>query len=208
MLRHKKAKTASVCIVLIWLMSAWGCAGRAYLIVDYQVPAASQALQGKAVQLRIEDQRGKPNVMSPAAAYQFRDFRQRYSLAWVTPGKERILAGEHDLMALVKLAFEKRLSQLGLSIEGATASQPPVLTVALQEFTIDLQGRKWTATIDYEASLTQKDHPKAKERIRGNAERVRVIGRKGADMVVSDIFTEAVNRVNIEKLFQEAKIIP
>lgn len=188
--------------------SLWGCAGRTYLIVDYQVPMASEQLKGQTVQLQIDDQRGTKTIFSRTAADQFPSFNDRYSLAWIMPDKERILAGEYDLTTLFRNSFEKRLTLMDAAVSNDNTSQPPVLAITLQKFTIDLQGRKWVANVSYQAILTKPGHPAAKEQINGNAERVRVIGRKGADMVISEIFTDVVNRMDLQKLFQRAELIP
>ncbi|MCP3894140.1 MAG: hypothetical protein GY706_05855, partial [Bacteroides sp.] len=73
---------------------------------------------------------------------------------------------------------------------------------------IDLQDRKWLAKVSYETNLTRDGSLIAREIATGNAERIRIIGRKGADVVLSEIFTDIVNRVNIVHLFQKAKMIP
>jgi hypothetical protein len=190
----------------IFAGSLWGCAGRTYLMVDYRVPAASAQLKGQSVQLKIDDQRGTRTIFSPAAAHQFPAFNHRYSLAWIMPGKERILAGEYDLAALFRNSFEKRLKSMD-AVVSDDATHGIVLAITLKKFTIDLQNRKWIADISYQATLTKPGHPAAIEQISGNAERLRVIGRKGADMVISEIFTDVVNGMDLEKLFQRANLI-
>ncbi len=192
----------------ICLMVIWSCVGREYLIVDYTIPPMTQRLRDQSVRLQIDDRREDRRIMTPTAAAKFQDFNDRYSLAWVTPDKGRILAGEHDLAALFKKAFEKRLALAGAITKPASSVQDPLLAIALDAFTIDLQGQKWVAEVSYTATLTQEGHPVTKEQVRGNAERVRIIGRKGADMVISDIFTEVVNRLNLEALFRKAELIP
>jgi hypothetical protein len=193
---------------LIGLTVIWGCAGREYLIVDYIFPTETQQLRDQSVRLRIDDQRENRTIMAPSAAAHFQAFNDRYSLAWVTPDKGRILAGEHDLAALFKKAFKKRLALMGAVTSPETHFQDPELAIALESFTIDLQGQKWVAEVGYTATLTQEGHPVTKEQIRGNAERIRIIGRKGADMVISDIFTDVVNRLDLVALFRRAELIP
>lgn len=193
---------------LICMITTWSCAGRQYLIVDYTVPKSTQQLMDQSVRLRIDDKRENRKIMSPSAAAQFDAFADRYSLAWVTPDKGRVLAGEHDLEALFERAFEKRLLLMGAETASDGDLQAPELSVALEGFTIDLKGKKWVAEVAYLATLTQEGHPVTREQIRGSAERIRIIGRKGADMVISDIFTEVVNRLDLVALFRKAELIP
>lgn len=200
------------CVIWTCLLTAivlsGGCAGRGYLMLDYQLPMGSRQLEGQTVQLQIEDQRGAKAILSKAAAHQFEAFNDRFSLSWVMPDKERILVGEYDLETLFKNSFEKRLALSGAEISDGGTPQVPVLTIALKAFTIDLQGRKWIADVIYQATLSKPGQPEAKELVKGNAERIRVIGRKGADMVISEIFSDVVNRVDIHKMFQQVKLIP
>ncbi|MGD8833807.1 MAG: hypothetical protein PVJ84_07160 [Desulfobacteraceae bacterium] len=200
-------KFLPVLACLGWMVFFWGCAGRSYLIVDYKVPAASQQLNGQTFQLRIEDHRETKEILTPNAADQFNAFNDRFSLAWIMADKERVLAGEHDVLALFKTAFQKRMALLGTDPINHGGFQAPVLTVSLEEFTIDLKDHKWIAKVGYRAALTKEGYIYAKERIRGNAERVRVLGRKGADLVISEIFTDVVNRLDIPKLFRKAELI-
>ncbi len=195
-------------IGLICLLGTWSCAGRTYLIVDYTVPEMTQQLVNQTVRLRIDDQREVLRIMTPTAKAKFDAFEDRYSLAWIKPDKSRVLAGEHDIGALFKRAFEKRLELMGAEKAPDSDLQKPELSIALKGFTIDLQGTKWVAKVSYLATLTQEGHPITSEEIRGSAERVRIIGRKGADMVISDIFTEVVNRLDMVALFRKADLIP
>jgi hypothetical protein len=178
------------------------------LIVDYTIPTATQQLRDQSVRLRVEDQRENRKILSPAAAALFEEFNNRYSLAWVTPNNGRILAGEHDLTGLFKRAFQKRLALMGAVTTTDSQIQDPELTITLESFAIDLQGQKWVARVAYTATLTQEGHPVTKEQVHGDAERIRIIGRKGADMVISAIFTDVVNRLDLASLFRKAELIP
>ena len=191
---------------LISIMSLLGCAGRNYLIVDYQVPMASHELDGQVVRLQVEDQRPSASILSGGAVFQFPEFSGIYSLAWIMPDQARILAGEHQLIGLFETVFEKRLAELGVGTTDGSNPDIPLLTIALKQFTLDLRDHKWMADLSYDAVLTLADHPISRENVHGSAERVRVIGRKGADTVLSEIFSDAVNRLDLPKLFRNANL--
>ena len=183
------------------------CAGRPYLIVDYRIPDASQRLTGHTVRLNIKDLRQDTAILSATAAAEFEGFKNRYSLAWLNKDGSRILAGEHNLENLFREAFKKRLELLGATVTEDFESQAPVFEVVLRRFQIDLQNRTWFADVSYEANLSKDSQLIARENITGSAERLRIIGRKGADTVLSDIFSDILNKVNIIKLFAQAKLI-
>lgn len=206
-MRNNKSSILIAGLVIVSVLLLSGCFGRNYLMVDYQIPKASQQLKGQTVYLVVEDLRSRKRIMNPGAAIKFRDFDDNYSLAWVMPNKERILAGEHNLTDLFKATFEKRLKLMGAQVVNTESEEASKLTIRVKTFVIDLKDRKWNANVTYEAILTKTGQPTAKEKIQGNAEQIKIIGRKGADDVMSNIFTEVVNRVNIMKLFKETKLI-
>jgi uncharacterized lipoprotein YajG len=192
-------------LMIVHLLLAGCAAPRAYLIVDYPVPEASSQLAGQAVRLQVIDRRGDRQVLTPAAQRQFMGFQERYSLAWVTPGRERILAGEKNLEDLFLEAFRKRLTQMGAQVLTHDAPGVPLLQVLIEEFNIDLENQRWITSMRYEATLMTGDRIMAKEMVSGESERVRVIGRRGADTNLSDIFTTVVNRLEITKMFQQTR---
>lgn len=192
-------------IGFILLFSA-ACAHRSYLIVDYKVPVASDALAGRKVRIQVKDARTDPWIFTPIAAQQFPGFKDRYSLSWVLESKERISAGEKDLPGLFEEAFEKRLAQMGVEVVPLDQDNAPLFQVIIQSMKIHLQDRKWLTNVAFEANLFMDDQLVARETVTGSAERVKIIGRKGADDTLSDIFTDIINRLNIIKLFQQAKL--
>ncbi|MCP4745909.1 MAG: hypothetical protein GY874_07165 [Desulfobacteraceae bacterium] len=184
-----------------------GCADRYYLIVDYQVPVITSHLEGQTIQLQIKDLREDKKIFSPEAEEQFSRFKNRYSLAWIKQDGSRALIGEFDLKGIFKKAFAKRLQNLGVLIASNEATHVPVMQLSINHLKIDQLDRKWIATISYEASLSSDTKLIARERVTGSAERIKILGRKGADTVLSDIFTDLLNRLDIVKLFEQAKLI-
>ena len=201
-----KHKIISIFLFLIAFLLS-GCAARPYLIVDYQIPAASTQLQGQELRIEVKDMRTDSDIFTTAAAQQFEGFEGRYSLAWVSGDRNRVLAGEHDLSSLFLETFKKRLQQMGVAVVSNDRSSAPLFIVSLKTFKIDLRDHKWTAHMNYEAGLSVGSQVLAKESVNGESERVRIIGRKGADDNLSSLFTEMINRLDIYKLYQQAKLI-
>ncbi|MFZ1985836.1 MAG: hypothetical protein WAU91_15575 [Desulfatitalea sp.] len=192
---------------VLLLACIYGCAQRPYLIVDYQVPRISDQLVGQKVRIEVKDLRQDQQIFTPAAAEHFKAFQDRYSLSWVSENKSRVMAGEKDLQGLFLETFKKRLEQMGAEVVNTDRSEVPLFQVLINTMKIDLQERKWTAKAGYEASLSSDSQIVAREKVSGEAEQLRIVGRKGADDTLSDIFTSAINRLDILKLFQQAKMI-
>jgi hypothetical protein len=203
-LRRQGFALLSIVLVLAYIC---GCAQRHYLIVDYQVPRISNQLIGQKVRIEVKDLRNDKQIFTPVAAAYFTEFQDRYSLSWVSENKSRIMAGEKDLQGLFLETFKKRLEQMGAEVVSTDRSEVPLFQVLINTLKIDLQDRNWTAKASYEASLSSDSQIVAREKVSGEAEQLRIIGRKGADDTLSDIFNSAINRLDILKLFQQAKMI-
>ncbi len=78
------------------------------------------------------------------------------------------------------------------------------VVIVLKKFLLDLIGRNWVVTMDYEARLVKDERVAAKQMINGQAERVKLLGRKQADIVLGEIFTDMVNRLDVGRLFLQA----
>jgi hypothetical protein len=58
----------------------------------------------------------------------------------------------------------------------------------------------------YEARLMKEGELRTKQMKSGEGERLKLLGRKEADTVVGETFTDMVNQLNVERLFQQGGI--
>ncbi|MBT8342233.1 MAG: hypothetical protein HKP58_13255, partial [Desulfatitalea sp.] len=164
-----------------------------------------QALDGLRARVQVKDLRDDKKIFGPTAANDFKQFNDRYHLAWTEADKERLSVGETDLQGLFQEAFEKRLELLGVEIAPYTDDDAPQFQILLNTMKIDLKERKWMVQASYEANLSMDNQLVARQIISGSAERVKIVGRKGADTTLSEIFTDVINKLDIVKLFRQAK---
>lgn len=184
-----------------------GCSARTTLLVDYHIPAMSNRLNGRNVSLVIKDVRSDRQLFTAGSAQEFQAFRDSYDLTLVTSDKQRTPVGEKDLQGLFLEVFRKRLDHLGATSPADIQPDTPQLQILIKVLKIDLRDRKWIARASYEADLTIDNQLVARERVSGSAERVKIVGTKGADTILSEIFTEIINELDIVKLFEQAKMI-
>jgi hypothetical protein len=59
----------------------------------------------------------------------------------------------------------------------------------------------------FEARLMKEGELLASQTISGQAERLKVLGRRDADKVMGEIFSDVVNRLDVPRLFQQAGLI-
>lgn len=202
-----KTTMVTFCSALAVALIFSGCSARTTLLVDYHVPAMSNQLDGQRVSLAIKDARSDRRLFTAPAAKDFQAFRNSYDLTLVTPDQQRTLMGERDLQGLFLDVFGKRLEHLGAAVTADAQPDIPRLQILIKAFKIDLRDRKWIARASYEASLSIDNHLVARERVSGSAERVKIVGTKGADTILSEIFTEIINQLDIVKLFGQAKMV-
>ncbi len=193
-----------VCLVIAgWIMAA--CAGSSYINVRYQLPAASDRLKGKVVSLDFKDFRAQKNFLSETAQKDFNKFSGLFSLTLAKENTEDELLGAFDIDSLFKEAFRKRLAAMGISVAPAAAGIP-VIELGIREFFLDYQSRKWITSVSYQAKLTADNGRTATESVNITAERTKTFGKSNVEKYLGEIFSECLNKLDVEKLFQQAGI--
>jgi len=201
------ARYSSICFgVALFVFAFIACASRYYLMVDYQLPAASEKLKGQKINLQVKDAMTDKNVFTPAAARRFGVFRNHYNLT-VVSGKERMPVGPRDLQGLFQDAFEKRLTHSGAQIVPSHETGAPLILITIRTVQVDVQERKWIARVVYDAELFIENQLVTRETLSGHAERVRIVGADNVDETMSDITTEIINRLDIVKFLQQGKLL-
>ena len=189
---------------LFLLTAMLSCATVPELKVNYRLPPESGELKGKRVFLGFEDIRTAKDILGRGAQKEFKNFPGNVSFS-LARGKEKgFKMGAYDIPSLFMEVFKRRLEILGVEVVPEKKSGQIEVVIVLEDFLLDLIGRKWVATIGYEARLVKDENVLAKQMISGQAERLKLLGRGQADIVIGDIFTDLVNRLDVSKLFQQA----
>ena len=182
------------------------CAPIPELKVLYKLPAPSNDLKGKKVFLAVEDVRKTKELFGEGAKQEFGNYVGNISLSVARYNETGFKIGPFPLPALVKEGFKKRLENAGIEVLSQPPHGEPQLLIAINRFLLDLVDRTWIAKMSYEAKLVRDEKTLAAQIIEGEAERVKVIGRKEADTVTGEIFTDMVNRLDLLRLFRQAKL--
>ena len=190
-------------IILCSMMVVFACSSGSYIYLNYRLPAKSEGLENKAVSIVFKDERTNQTLFSNKAAKEYKFFTGVFSLSLLQGKKQRVFLGTYELPSLFETAFTRRLSDLGVTVAPNT---DPVFKIVLKEFLIDLKGRNWIAAIGYEIHLIRNSKVLATQNINGRAERLKVMGKRDAEKVLEDIFTDTVNKLDIDKLFTDARL--
>ncbi len=193
-------------IILCSMIVVLACSSGSYIYLNYRLPAKSEGLENKTVSIVFKDERTDQTLFSDKAAKEYKFFTGVFSLSLLQGKKKSVFLGTHELPSLFETAFAQRLSDLGVTVASQKPSTDPVFEIVLKEFLIDLKGRNWIAAIVYEIHLIRGSKILATQNIDGRAERLKVMGKRDAEKVLEDIFTDTVNKLDIDKLFTDARL--
>ena len=142
-------------------------------------------------------------MLTKSAQEYLSDFSGRFTLVVVQDSGDEKLLGAYDLSALLKEAFKQHLHQNGLQVTEKIQLKHQIEFV-LNRFVLDLEARKWILTMSYQTILRENGDLVISESISGNAERVKVVGSRDAEKIISELISDTINKVDITELFQQA----
>jgi len=190
-------------LVLAFFASA--CSPKPFLKVQYQLPSQSNALEGKMVNLAVSDMRAKKALLTENARKSLKDFNGTFSLVVLSADGSGNLVGAYDLAALLTEVFRQRLKNAGIQTEAVADSALLELKIEIAEFQLDYANRKWITRMNFNASLLDSGRLLAKESVSGEAERLKVLGKSGAEKILGELLSDTVNKLDLARLLQQAR---
>jgi hypothetical protein len=193
-------------IAFVFGISLLSCSSIPELKVHYQLPPASDQLRGKGLVFVFEDERESKEIFGRGALSEYRGFSGYISFSLSRYGEEGFKIGVFEVPGLFKEGFKRKLQNLDMDVQFDSGSGEPELVIALKEFFLDLVEDRWKARISYDARVMKDGRLRATQTISGEAERLRIYGRSGADALMGELFTDTLNRLNMERLLMEADL--
>jgi hypothetical protein len=190
--------------MLFVLMAVTSCTTIPELKVTYQLPMRSEALKGKKVFLGFEDARKSKDLIGKGAQEQYKNFSGNITLFFARGDDTGFKIGVYHIPALFKEVFKERLEYLGVVVVSERKESEIEMVIVLKDLLLNLVGRDWVVTMDYEAKLMKDGEFLGSQTISGQAERLKLLGRSDADKVMGEIFSDVVNRLDVPRLFQQA----
>lgn len=190
--------------IILLLTAMISCATIPHLNVEYRLPPQSDELKGKKVSLVFEDRRAVKDVLGKGAQKDFKNFSGNISYSLARGEEKGFKIGLYTIPSLFMEVFQLRLENLGIGVVLEGEKDETAIVIVLKDLILDLINRKWVVTMEYEARLVRDQKILARQMISGQAERLKLVGRGQADVVMGEIFTDMVNRLNVNRLFQQA----
>ena len=196
--------TKTLAIVIFIALAFGSCTSKNYLVVNYQLPTESLTADESEVSLTFKDQRTEQAIVTQSAKAALKDFSGNFALIVAGDDKNERLVGAFSLCSMIKTIFKQRLENAGIQVAAEDQLQPTTIEIILKEFKLDLVKRKWVVQITYQANLLKDNRFVNGQTITGNAERLRVVGSKDAELVIGELITDAVNRLSLDELFRSS----
>lgn len=194
----------AVLFLLLSLMCS--CASMPYLNVTYRLPPGMDAMKGKTVCIDVEDARGVNAFLGVGARNEFDGSSGSLSLAVARRQDAGVKIGVYEVPLLVKEAFKRKLQESGIEVITERTAGQVELSILLKDFLLDLVDRRWQFRMSCEIRLIRNGSILSWQKVSGQAERLKLIGREQADQVVGEVFTDTMNQLDVERLFQQANL--
>jgi hypothetical protein len=193
-------------LVIIFLSSILmlSCSPTHFLRVQYQLPSSTDSMQGMDVSFAYKDMRINKNNTTQSAKEELKDFSGEFTLVVAQGPDGGKLLGAFDLPSMLKEIFKQRLENSGINVRGEAYPDNQVEFI-LKEFLLDYKDRKWIMTMSYELNLIKSGETVITETVSGQAERLKVIGGKEAERVMSELITDMVNKIDLQQFFKGKK---
>ena len=189
------------------------CSSVPMLNINYKVPEKTSQLEGKRVFFEIRDSRPDKDMFGEGAKEDFQNATETISLSVAEGNEKGFKVGIFPLSDLMKQIFRERLKSLGMVIEAdrEKAEKRQRSSVDIQAFKLELTPgtikRNWKASMTYNVEISDKGKALATTQITGQSEKLKIIGRKEADSLVSDLVTDLVNRLDVQALLKQAGLV-
>ncbi len=196
----------AVIVVFSLFVLIVSCTKIQYIQVDYRLPPEKVDLKGKKFLLTFQDNRNPKDIVGAGAKSDYKNFSKNFSYSLARGTDKGFKIGVFDLPDLFMEAFTNRLENSGLTVLKEKGGEDVELVIVLNEFLLDLVNRTWKFSMAYEARLMKEGVLRTKQMKSGEGERLKLLGRKEADIVVGETFTDMVNQLDVERLFQQGGI--
>jgi hypothetical protein len=193
--------------MLFILTAVTFCSTIPELKVTYRLPMRSDELKGKKVFIGFEDARKSKDLIGKGAKEQYKNFSGNITLLFSRGDEEGFRIGVYHIPALFKEVFKERLEYMGVEVVSEKKESEIEMVIVLKKLLLDLVERDWVVTMDYETKLLKDGEFLGSQTVSGQAQRLKLLGRRDADKVMGEIFTDVVNRLDVPRLFQQAGLI-
>jgi len=170
------------------------------LDVTYKTLPEASTFTERAIYSTVTDKRPTQDIIGPGAKRVYKNFAGNITLIVETGPGERSTVGLYNVKELFDHALTRYLENRGFTLLPRPKEPHPQLTVAVQDFTLDLAGSKWISRIAYKAEFSYHGRTLLRK-YQGEGEKLRISGLRQAHQVMSETFSETVHRLDLREMF-------
>jgi len=196
LVKDYKAEKVVECLKMMRRAGIWT---KIFLIVG----TPEETLEDIAVHLSFKDMRRNKAILSKAAREDLTGFTDTFTLVVGQADADGKLLGAYDLASLIKEVFTQRLQHSGIKVVEKNESIAE-LEISLKDFRLDLKSHSWVFSLGYQLKLFKNGKLMASENTSGDAERLKTLGSREADKVISELVTEMINRLDVVAFMRQA----
>jgi hypothetical protein len=200
MMNHPKTKLFCWILMVCSSMLIFGCSKKPVFQVNYSLPQAAVAYPDKKVYVSASDGRSVSQFLTPAAASELKNFPDLFSLVVLKSEGVGDLVGAYEIVPLMSALSKERLKASEVAVATTPDTAITRLEIILKSFQLDYAKRKWMASMSLEAVASGPDGSTSRQRVNGSAERVKVWGNNEAEALVSELVSDMINRLELERL--------
>jgi hypothetical protein len=175
------------------------CATLPSLNITYKQLQKSSIFEGKEIYLKVVDKRANKNIIGTGAERVYKDFTGNVTFILEKGTEERSTVRMYEVEPLFKHVFVLYLENMGLHVLPYPQAEIPQLVIRIHDFVLDLYGSRWTSRIAYEAEFSQGEKVLTRN-LQGEGEKLRISGLTQAHQVMSETFSDIVNKLDVKEL--------
>ena len=192
--------------VIFLLSTLISCTTVPEIRVTYRLPGETDNLSNISVFLEFDDERTSKNIIGENVRQEYKGFPGNFTMYVSRNAGKGFKSGIFDIKNLFLETMKMRLKNQGLIVVEKENMSANKLIIVLKEFSIDLIERKWVVRITYEAKILTDGKERAKQTINAQGERLKLLEHRQADILMSNIFTDSINRLNALSLMEAANL--
>jgi hypothetical protein len=183
---------------------AVACARKPYVPVHYQMPPAGQSAHERPVHVTLADRPISGRVFSARAQAEAKIETDALSLVVAAGETAPESLGTMPPDALLLEGMTLRMRQMGLTVRSVAGQGDSTMVLTLDRFKVDFARKYWTVDIGYTLLLKGKGSRTVSQSISASGERRKLFGTKELEILIGDVFTDAVNRIDLNDLIGKA----
>ena len=187
-------------IVLFILLSILSnCSTISEINLLYSLPNPNHRLRGVKIYILFKDKRERKDILSDKAKKVLKNFSGTLTFHLKRYGDTAFRIGPFSLKEIFSESLKFLVENNGAQVVRAGKTDTG-LEISVNRFFLDFKERKWKVDIAFTVTFIKTEKVSSSQKIEGSGERLRLFGTKQASELISEVFTELLNRIDLSPI--------